>query len=149
MKKNQWNRNNQCKNNQHPLLVEEKPNTIKHKQHETKQKTKPKSHLSAFHVKGKQTEDISYLPLTVIMLQTLSNIHSLHLPSWLDYIASVYVNLHTQAFRLSIAVLPTSSLSYTRMFSRSLILLLYTLHVWDQMSPPHPHKEPDTVIQTT
>jgi len=59
--------------------MEEKPNTIKHKQHEIKQTTKPKSRLNSFHVEGNQTEDISYLLLTVIMLQTLSNIHSLQL----------------------------------------------------------------------
>jgi len=55
--------------------VEENTNTIKHKQHEVKQKTKPKSHLSSFHVKRNQTEEISYSLLTVIMLQTLSNIY--------------------------------------------------------------------------
>lgn len=77
------------------------------------------------------------------MLQTLSNIYTLQLPPWLDYAAAVYVNLQTQASRLSIAVLPTSSLLRANVFVFTHSASAYPECMRSDVTP-HPHKEPDT-----
>jgi hypothetical protein len=120
-----------------------------------KQKSKSKSHLSSLHVKRNQREGTSYLLLTVIMLQTLSNIYSLQQLSRLDYAEAVYISLQAQASRLSIAVLPTSSLTRANVFAFTHSDSAHPACMRSNVTPHTPIKNPTlhtsclSAIQTT